>query len=626
MTPTAESLPLAEAPRTCLVNELREANIGDHVVLKGWLHRRRDLGGIIFIDLRDRSGLIQIRFDPDHLPKERYDAAHAVRSEYCLAVRGDVIRRPEGTENEKLETGMIEVDVRAFEVLSPSKPLPFQIDEYDHTGEDIRLRHRFLDLRRDEMQRNLLVRHKAYKATRDFLCDEGFLEFETPILTKATPEGARDFLVPSRLEPGSFYALPQSPQLFKQLLMVSGFDRYFQIARCFRDEDLRANRQPEFTQIDFEMSFVNMDDVMDVSERLAAHIWKVCLGVDIPTPLPRMSYAEAILKYGSDKPDLRFGMEIADLTGDLRTGCNFQVFNSIIKKKGVVRALCLKGGTEKLSGTDLRPDSKFSQRVTRETGIRAYAWFRVDPDGTLQSNIAKFFEPDALDRIKATTGAEPGDVVLMVAGDDERTVADQTGRFRLLLGNEFDLIDPSNWAFLWVVDFPAFEWNPEGKRWDPLHHAFTAMATEDLEKLGTDQQGNIRSLAYDLVINGEEAGGGSIRIHRMDVQAKVFEAIGITKEEADEKFSFLLEALQYGAPPHGGLAFGFDRLIMLLTGDDNIRAVIPFPKTQTGTCPLTDAPGPVNPAQLRELEIKSTVKKKAPEDATPNAAASDAGG
>ncbi len=616
MTATQTTLqPLASARRSSYCGDLREASIGESVVLKGWLHRRRDLGGIIFIDLRDRTGLVQVRFNPGgDLPEDRYQAAHHLRSEYCLAIRGEVQKRPEGTENDRIATGRVEIVVREFEVLSESKPLPFQVDEFDNTNEELRLRYRFLDLRREEMQRNMLMRHKATKATRDFLCDEGFLEFETPILTKATPEGARDFVVPSRLDPGMFYALPQSPQLFKQLLMISGYDRYFQIARCFRDEDLRANRQPEFTQIDVEMSFVTQEDVIDAMERLVARIWKECAGTDVTLPMPRMTYAEAMLKYGSDKPDLRFGCEIHDITKLLAKGCNFQVFNNLIKKGGVVRSFALPGGGEKLSNTDLRPDSKFSQRVTRETGIRAYAWFKVGADGTLESNIAKFFEDDVLEALKSETGAAPGDVIFMVAHESARTCAEMTGRFRLLAGHAFDLIDENAFAFSWVVDFPAFQWNAEEKRWDVLHHPFTSIHDDDVKLLGTDRMGEIRSLAYDLALNGEELGGGSIRIHRQDVQSKVFSAIGIGEEEAQEKFSFLLEALQFGAPPHGGLAFGLDRIVMLLTGEDSIRGVIPFPKTQTGLCPLTNAPGDVPAEQLKELGIKVTARKKDAEE------------
>jgi aspartyl-tRNA synthetase len=599
----------ATARRTCPCGDIRPGHVGTNVVLKGWVHRRRDLGGIVFADLRDRAGIVQLRFDPDRLDAPTVEAVHGLRNEFCIAVRGTVAQRPEGTENANLASGTVEVVVDELVVLSRSKPLPFQVDEFDNTGEDIRLRHRFLDLRREGMQRNMRIRHLATQATRRFLVEEGFWEFETPILTKATPEGARDFLVPSRLEPGNFYALPQSPQLFKQLLMMSGYDRYFQIARCFRDEDLRANRQPEFTQIDLEMSFVDVDDVIDVCERLVARIWKECIGVDVPTPMPRMTYHEAMLRYGSDKPDLRFGMEIIDLTDSLRTGCNFQVFNTIVKQKGVVRALRFENGSAHLSNTDLRPESKFSKQVNRDTGIRAYAWFKVDEDGKLSSNISKFFEDEALARIASATGAKPGDVLFMVAGTDAKVVAEQTGRLRLLLGHEFGLVDKALWKFVWIVDFPGFEWNADEKRWDPLHHPFTSFLDEDLEKLGTEHQGRIRSKAYDLAVSGEELGGGSIRIHRSDVQERVFSAIGITPEEAAEKFGFLLEALQYGCPPHGGLAFGLDRIVMLLTGEDSIRGVIPFPKTQTGTCPLTNAPGPVSEAQLKELAIRTVAKK-----------------
>ncbi|MEQ8819528.1 MAG: aspartate--tRNA ligase [Sumerlaeia bacterium] len=614
-SPSATSLSAAKRSMYC--GEPRANNVGETLVLKGWVHLRRDHGGLVFIDLRDRTGLVQLRIDPDHVSGDGMAQAHHLRYEYCIAVRGQVVRRPEGSENPRLDTGAVEIVVADLEILAPSKPLPFQIDEWSpDTGEEIRLRYRFLDLRRPEMQRNFLMRHKLYTATRNAMNAMGFLEFETPILGKATPEGARDFLVPSRLSPGEFYALPQSPQLFKQLLMVSGYDRYYQIARCFRDEDLRANRQPEFTQIDVEMSFVDQDDVIEAMEALVAAIWRECLGEELPLPLPRMDYHEAMEKYGSDKPDLRFGLEIQDLSGVL-AGSGFKVFDSILEKGGTVRALCVPGKAEAFSNSELRPDSKFSQNITRETGIKNYAWFKVNAEGKLESSIAKFLTEETLASICAHVGGKPGDVLFLVAGPEKKVVLDGIGRLRLKIGRENGFIDEAvaagrKWAFTWVVDFPLFEYNPDEKRFEPLHHPFTSPHPGDLHLL--DQEGaaldQIRSVAYDLALNGEEIGGGSIRIHRQDVQEKIFRAIGISDEAAREKFGFLLDALQYGAPPHGGLAFGFDRLLMLLLGEDNIRAVIPFPKTQTGTDLLTGAPSQVPAASLKELSIKTDVKKK----------------
>lgn len=597
---------LLTTPRSCFCGDVRSSHVGQTLLLKGWVHRRRDHGGLLFVDLRDRAGLVQIVFDSDLVGKDGLERAAALRDEFVIAVRGKVTPRSAETVNPKLGTGEIEIRAVEFEVLNPSEPTPFKLDDHQEINEEMRLRYRYLDLRRPALQRNFLLRHAATQSVRTFLSDNGFIEFETPILTKSTPEGARDFLVPSRLDPGNFYALPQSPQLFKQLLMVAGYDRYFQIARCFRDEDLRANRQPEFTQIDLEFSFITVNELIEVMEKLIVKLWKDTLAIEIPRPFRRISYAESMLKYGSDKPDLRFGLEISDVTETLKKGCTFGIFNGLFEKGGVVRAISVPGGSAKYSTTSLKPEGEFNKRVQAECGVKGVAWFKVAENGALESSIAKFWPAETLAELKDSVGAKPGDIIFMIADAIPRVAAEATGRLRLLLGRDNNLIPKDKWEFVWVLDFPMFDWNPEEKRWDPCHHPFTAPLWEDLHKLDSDP-GNCRAQAYDLALNGEEIGGGSIRIHRRDIQEKVFTAIGIGEEEAKRKFGFLLEALSFGAPPHGGLAFGLDRLMMLILGEDSIRNVIPFPKTQTGMCIMTQCPSEVDSKQLRDLRLKIVV-------------------
>jgi aspartyl-tRNA synthetase len=587
---------LAVQSRTCYCGEVRRSDIGRRLLLKGWIHRRRDHGGLIFIDLRDREGLCQIVLNPQEMDAERFEQAHRLRDEWVLAIEGVVRERPEGTVNPNLPTGEIEVAADRFEILNTSEPLPFKLDEYKQVNENVRLRYRYLDLRRPEMQRIIRGRARFIGIVRRYLDSLGFIDVETPILTKSTPEGARDFLVPSRMNPGAFYALPQSPQLFKQILMVAGYDKYYQIARCFRDEDLRANRQPEFSQIDIEMSFIAPDDIFRVIEGLIRQVYLEMQGREIPLPFPRFSYADVMLKYGSDKPDLRFGLPIADLTEAVREGCSFQVFQQAIESRGVVRGLCVANGAG-FSRKQLDDLVKFAS----EQGAGGLVWFKVADEG-LQSPVAKFFEPSTLQRIREKAGVSTGSLLLIVA-DKEDVVCTALGQLRLKLGRDMGLIDSNALSFAWITDFPLFFYNQTEKRWDPAHHPFTAPRREDIPLLETDP-GRVRSLAYDVVLNGEEIGGGSIRIHDREVQRQVFKTIGIGDEEAQVKFSFLLEALSYGAPPHGGIAMGIERMMMLLFGLDSIREVIAFPKTQSGTCVMSGAPTPVGEAQLREVFIR----------------------
>ncbi len=602
---------LLQIQRTSMCGDVTADFIGQEVVLKGWVHRWRDHGGVIFIDLRDRAGLVQIVFDPDQFSAEDFERAARLRFEDVLAIRGKVRPRPEGTANANMKTGQIEILLSEYEVLNQASPLPFQLDEHSKVSEDLRLKYRYLDLRRPEIQQNFILRAKVAGIMRRFLDDNGFIEVETPCLTRSTPEGARDFLVPSRLIPGSFYALPQSPQLFKQLLMVSGFDRYYQIVKCFRDEDLRANRQPEFTQLDLEMSFITPDDLYPVMEGLMAEIFKSVKSIDLPRPFDRMTYDEAMLRYGSDKPDRRFGLEIKELTSAIHGGgCEFKVFHDILGGGGVIRGLCVSGGGDKYSNTQLKPGGELPGYAERH-GAKGLAWFRVaDKEGALalDSSISKFFQPQCQGAIIEALGGKAGDLILIVA-DKENVAANALGQLRLKLGREQGLIDDSQYNFCWITDFPLMEWNEQDKRWFSMHHPFTMPHYDDWDKLESDP-GAVRSLAYDLALNGEEVGGGSIRIHRPDLQSKIFTALGIGEEEAREKFGFLLDAFQYGAPPHGGLAFGLDRLMMLLLGTDSIRDVIAFPKTQTGTCLMTAAPSGVDDKQLKELQLRSTVMKK----------------
>ncbi|MEG4055209.1 MULTISPECIES: aspartate--tRNA ligase [unclassified Microcoleus] len=593
--------------RSYYCGELRSEHIGETVTLYGWVDRRRDHGGVIFLDVRDRSGIVQIVSDPERTP-DSYHGAEALRSEYVLKITGRVTGRPADSLNPKLPTGEVEIYADEIELLNAvRKQLPFQVAtaENESVREDLRLKYRYLDLRRDRMSRNLQLRHQVVKAMRRHLEDvEGFMEIETPILTRATPEGARDYLVPSRVTPGAWYALPQSPQLFKQLLMVSGFDRYYQIARCFRDEDLRADRQPEFTQLDMEMSFMSVEEVIALNEGLVCHIFQTVKGVELPCPFPRLTYAEAMDRYGSDKPDTRFGLELVDVS-DLMKDSGFKVFSGAVAAGGIVKVLPIPGGNDAISNVRIKPGGDLFREAS-EAGAKGLAYIRVrdngeiDTIGAIKDNLTEAQKQELLDR----TGAQPGHLLLFAAAD-AITVNKTLDRLRLFVGNELGLIDKDKMNLLWVTDFPMFEWNADEKRLEALHHPFTAPHPDDINDLKT-----ARAQAYDLVLNGTEVGGGSLRIYQRDVQEKVFEAIGLSTEEAYNKFGFLLDAFEYGTPPHGGIAYGLDRLVMLLAGEESIRDVMAFPKTQQAGCLLTNAPSGVDEKQLKELQVRSTYTPK----------------
>ena len=580
--------------RTCRCAEVTTADIGKTVTLMGWVQKARNKGGIIFVDLRDRSGIMQLIFENGSIDEEGFEKAARLRSEFVIAVTG-VVEKRSGAVNPNLKTGEMEVRANSLRILSEAETPPFPVEENSKTREEVRLKYRYLDLRRPDLQRNLMMRSQIATLTRQFMAGEGFLEIETPTLVKSTPEGARDYLVPSRVHPGNFYALPQSPQLFKQLLMCSGYDRYIQLARCYRDEDLRADRQPEFTQIDMELSFVDEDDVMDVNERLLAYLFKEVLDVEVALPIQRMSWQEAMDRFGSDKPDLRFGMELTDVSETVKD-CEFAVFKGALEAGGSVRGINVKG-------QGAMPRKKIDKLVSfaKDYGAKGLAYIAIQEDGSMKSSFAKFMTPEEMEALVKAMDGQAGDLLLFAA-DENQVVWDVLGALRLELARQLELLDPADYRFVWITDFPLLEWSKEENRFKAKHHPFTMPKEEDLQYIDSDP-GRVRAKAYDIVLNGTEIGGGSVRIHQNDIQEKMFEVLGFTKEQAQEQFGFLLTAFKYGVPPHAGLAYGLDRLVMLMAKQESIRDVIAFPKVKDASCLMTEAPGTVDEKQLEELGL-----------------------